>query len=281
MSKRRPRESQEAGWEFLASELRDRRLAAGLTQEELGERVFVSGAYIGAFEAGWRKPSPELAAQFDATLETDGFFERLVRKLLEKSPFAAYFAKAAELEKLATKICEFAPTVIPGLLQTAAYAQAVTIATDPFATEEYVDEKVTSRIERARILKDAARPEYWGVLHENALRTPVGGPAAMAEQLEHIASMVRARQAIVTVIPYSEGAYPAMAGDLRLMEFAAAPPTAYTETSFSGTLLDEPSVVKKVRRAYDLLRNAALPPEASLALIESAAEEYRRCASTT
>ena len=65
------------------------------------------------------------------------------------------------------------------------------------------------------------------------------------------------------------------------MEFEDAPPTAYTEGVYSGNLLDDPAVVKRAQEAYDLLRAAALSPEASLALIESAAEDYRRCASTT
>ncbi|MFE0773103.1 Scr1 family TA system antitoxin-like transcriptional regulator [Streptomyces sp. NPDC058861] len=67
----------------------------------------------------------------------------------------------------------------------------------------------------------------------------------------------------------------------KLMEFADQPPTGYTETSFSGTLLDGSAVVKRARRAYDPLRVAALSPEAPLKPIESAAEDFRRCASTT
>jgi hypothetical protein len=39
--------------------------------------------------------------------------------------------------------------------------------------------------------------------------------------------------------------------------------------------------VKRAQSAYDLIRAAALSPEASLALIESAAEDHRRCANTT
>ncbi len=64
-------------------------------------------------------------------------------------------------------------------------------------------------------------------------------------------------------------------------EFADAPPTAYTEAVYSGNLLDDPAVVKRAQGTYDLLRAAALSPEASLALVESAAEDYRRCARTT
>ncbi|AJP01939.1 XRE family transcriptional regulator [Streptomyces cyaneogriseus subsp. noncyanogenus] len=273
--------SRQAAWEFFGAELKRRREDAGLTQVELGARVFVSGAYIGQFEQAIRKPQLDIAQRIDEVLQTDGIFERLCRKLIDDRRYADYFAEVAELERLATKICEFAPTLVPGLLQTAAYARAVTIAANPFVTDEYVEEKVTARLERARILKDATRPEYWVILHENALRVPVGGQAAMTQQLEHIARLMRERVAVVAVLPRAAGAHPSMGGMLTLMNFDDAPPVAYAETSFSGTVMDDPSVVTRAQRAYDLLRVAAVSPEASLALIESAAEDFRRCVSTT
>lgn len=273
--------SRQAAWEFFGAELKRRREEAGFTQVELGARVFVSGGYVGQFEQAIRKPQLDVAQRIDAVLQTDGIFERLCRKLIDDRRYADYFAEVVELEKLATKLCEFAPALVPGLLQTAGYARAVTVAANPFVTDEYVEEKVTARLERARVLNDVTRPEYWVVLHENALRTPVGGRAATAGQLEHIARLVRERHVVVTVLPYAEGAHPCMGGMLTLMEFDDAPPVAYTETSFSGTLVDDPAVVKRAQRAYDLLRVAGLSPEASLALIESAAEDFGRCASTT
>ncbi|MGA4848757.1 helix-turn-helix domain-containing protein [Streptomyces sp. G5(2025)] len=273
--------SRQAAWEFFGSELKRRREEAGLTQSALGIRVFVSGGYIGQFEQAIRKPQLDVAQRIDEVLQTGGFFERMCRKLIDDQRYADYFAAVVELEALATRICEFAPTLIPGLLQTAEYARAVTIAANPFVTDEYVEEKVTARLERSRILKDAARPEYWVVVHENVLYIPVGGPAVMAAQLDHVARLMRERHVLVMVLPYEAGAHAAMVGSLKLMAFEDAPPTAYTETSFSGTLLDEPVVVKRAQRAYDLIRGAAMSPEASLALITSAAEDYRRCASTT
>ncbi|KOX30857.1 MULTISPECIES: helix-turn-helix domain-containing protein [unclassified Streptomyces] len=268
-------------WEFFGDLLKERREAAGISQSELGGRVFVSGGYIGLFEQGIRKPQLDVAKRIDEVLQTGGIFERTWRKLIDKSPYASYFHAVAELEAVATKICEFAPTVVPGLMQTGAYARAVTLAMHPFAAEEFVDEKVTSRIERAKILADTTRPEYWVILHENAVLTPVGGAAVMAAALEHIVELIRERQVLVTVLPRSVGAHSVMEGSLRLMEFKDQPPTAYTETAFSGTLLDDPAMVKQAQRAYDLLRVATLSPEASLKLIESAAEDFRRCASTT
>ncbi|MCS0601439.1 helix-turn-helix transcriptional regulator [Streptomyces sp. LP11] len=273
--------SRQAVWEFFGTELKRRREDAGITQVELGARVFVSGAYIGQFEQAIRKPQLDIAQRIDEVLQTDGIFERLCRKLIDDQRYAEYFAEVVELERVATRICEFAPTAVPGLLQTATYAEAVTIAANPFVTDEYVKDIVTARVERANILRDATRPEYWVILHENVLRVPVGDPAAMAAQLTHIAELLRQRTVWVTVIPYGAGAHASMSGALKLMDFEDAPPVAYTETSFSGTLLDHPAVVKRAQRAYDLLRVAALSPEASRALIESTAEDYRRCTSTT
>ncbi|MEX0170657.1 helix-turn-helix domain-containing protein [Streptomyces sp. LMG1-1-1.1] len=275
------RGKQQDTWEFFGELLKERRETKGLSQGELGRRVFVSGAYIGLFEQGIRKPQLDVAERIDEILQTGGIFERTVRKLIDTSPYASYFHAVAELEAVATKICEFAPTVVPGLLQTADYTRALTVATHPFATEEYVDEQITARLERAAILKDATRPEYWVVLHENAVRAPVGGHEVMAEQLEHIIALIRRRSVLVTVVPRTIGAHAHMTGTLKLMEFDDQPPTAYTETEFSGTLLDDPAVVKQAQRTYDLLRVATLSPEASLALTESAAEDFRRCARTT
>ncbi|MEU4994811.1 helix-turn-helix transcriptional regulator [Streptomyces sp. NPDC021622] len=273
--------SRQAAWEFFGAELKRRREDAGLTQSALGVRVFVSGGYIGQFEQAIRKPQLDVAERIDEVLQSDGIFERMCRKLIDDKRYADYFAAVVELERLATKICEFAPTVAPGLLQTAAYARSITRATNPFKSVDYVEDKVVARMERSGILKDATRPVYWAILHECVLRVPVGGSAVMAEQLEHIASLARGFSVVVQVLPFSAGACPLPTGTLKLMEFDDAPPTAYTEAVFSGELLDDPALVKRSQDAYDLLRAAASPPAASLALIESAAEDFRRCPSTT
>ncbi len=64
-------------------------------------------------------------------------------------------------------------------------------------------------------------------------------------------------------------------GLTRIMTFSDAPPLVYTEGMHSGQVIDYPALVMDYRESYDLLRAAALPPEASLAVIEAAAEERR------
>ncbi|MFI1416521.1 helix-turn-helix domain-containing protein [Streptomyces sp. NPDC020731] len=271
--------SRQAAWEFFGAELKRRREDAEFTQVELGTRVFVSGGYIGQFEQAIRKPQLDVAQRIDDALQTDGIFERLCRKLIDDRRYADYFAGVLELERLATTICDFEPTVVPGLLQTRAYAKALTVATHPLAVDEFIDDRVAARMERSSILKDAARPKYWAIVHEAALRTTVGDPGVTAETLDHLVALARRRSVLLQVFPFSAGA-PANNGSLRLMQFEDAPPVAYTETSFSGTLVDDPAVVQRARDAYDLLRGAALSPEASLDVIESAAGDHRRCTGT-
>ncbi|NBE53508.1 helix-turn-helix domain-containing protein [Streptomyces boluensis] len=270
-----------AAWEYFGEELKRRREDAGMTQADLGHRVFVSGGYIGQFEQAFRKPQLDVAQRIDGVLQTGGFFERLWRKLIKTSPYASYFEEAAELERLATKICDFAPAIVPGLLQTVSYARALTLAGNPLAADEYIEEKVRARLDRAELLKDATRPVYWAILHETVLRVPVGSNSVMAEQLGHISRLGRERKVVVQVLPFAAGAYPQMGKVLTLMEFDDSPPTAYTEGVYSGNLLDDPAVVKRAHEVYDLVRAAALSPEASLSLIESAAEDYGSCVSTT
>ncbi|MFI8964865.1 Scr1 family TA system antitoxin-like transcriptional regulator, partial [Streptomyces sp. NPDC053493] len=136
---------QQNAWEFFGELLRERREAAGLSRNDLGAQVFVSGTYIGLFEQGVRKPQLDVAKRIDEVLQTAGIFEQTCKKLIDGSPYASYFHEVAELESVATKLCEFAPMVVPVLLQTPEYARAVTLAVHPFAAEDYIEEKVTSR----------------------------------------------------------------------------------------------------------------------------------------
>ncbi|MGW5530741.1 Scr1 family TA system antitoxin-like transcriptional regulator [Streptomyces xanthochromogenes] len=61
---------------------------------------------------------------------------------------------------------------------------------------------------------------------------------------------------------------------LKLMAFADAPPLAYVDGIGTGWLLDDPATVARHELTYDLVGASALPPQQSLALIESVAEDY-------
>ncbi|MFG2747738.1 helix-turn-helix domain-containing protein [Streptomyces xanthophaeus] len=262
--------------EFAREELRRHREAAGLTQEGLGDRIFTTGSYVGLMESGQRRLRPEIAKLIDKVLNTGDYFFRLARAF--KSKHVEYFAVAAELEVRATAIYDYASSLVPGLLQTEDYARAVIRGGNPTALDTYVESLVTSRMERQRLLDDPVTPELWVVLHEAVLRTEVGGRGVMAAQLRHIAAWVRSNRITVQVAPFCAGAQGTLGSFVSIMQFADAPDVVYTEGPRVGQLVDYPALVQRHWKLYDLARAAALSPAASLALIESVAEEHAKCA---
>ncbi|MFF2098051.1 helix-turn-helix domain-containing protein [Streptomyces sp. NPDC058202] len=258
---------------MIGAELRYARENAGLSQAELGEPLFVSGSFIGQLEAGTRRLHLEYAVQIDEILATKGFFERNCRALA-RSKYPDHFAEAAEAEAVASAIREFAPLLIPGLLQTAAYARAVFRGGRPTATAEVIDELVSARLDRAHVLDDPTTPLLWAVLDEAVLRRKVGGASVMAAALGHIADLARRHRIIIQVLPFGAGAHMAMGGSLKLMAFEDAPPLAYLEGLGTGRLEDYPITVTAHELTFDLLVASALSPSQSLALIESVAEDY-------
>ncbi|MBT2396444.1 helix-turn-helix transcriptional regulator [Streptomyces sp. ISL-100] len=258
---------------FYGAELRRLREEATWSQEQLGERVFCSGTYIGQFESATRRPQPDLSKQLDGVLGSGEHLQRLCT-LARKSKHAEYFADAAELEKLAKTISEYSSMLVPGLLQTEAYARAQMQATEPYLSDAEIEERVGARMERAQLLNDPATPQLWEIIHEAALHMQVGGPDVMRKQLEHLAQVARTRRVVIQVLPNSAGPHIFMMGMVSLMTFTDAPPVAYVEGPYTGQLVDEPALVERHQASYDLARAAALSPAASLALIESAAEEH-------
>ncbi|WP_030380110.1 MULTISPECIES: helix-turn-helix domain-containing protein [unclassified Streptomyces] len=257
---------------LLGAELRHAREKAGLSQEELGGRLFVSGSYIGQLEAGTRRMQPEYARMLDEVLGVD-FFLRNCRAAA-KSEYPEHFAEAAEAEARATAIRQYAPLLIPGLLQTAGYARAVFRAYQPTAPDAAIEKLVAARIDRAQLLKGPTDLLLWAVIDEAALRRVTGGPKVMAEALRHIVDVVRANRAIVQVLPFSAGAHAAMEGAMKLMDFEAAPPLIFFEGVGTGRLEDAPAVVRHQRLTYELLVACALSPTNSLALLEEMAQDY-------
>lgn len=258
---------------LLGCELRHARERKGVSQEALGAPLFVSGSFIGQLEAGTRRMHLEYAHHFDEVLDTGGFFTRNC-KAVAKSKYPDHFAEAAEAEAVATAIREYAPLLIPGLLQTPEYARAVCRAYQPTATQDVIDELVSARLERAHLLDDPTTPLLWTVLDEAVLRRRVGGGVVMAEALRHVAGLAQRYRIIVQVLPFSAGAHMSLGGTLKLMAFADAPPLAFVDGLGIGRLEDDPATVARHELTYDLVGASAHSPQESLALIQSAAEDY-------
>ncbi|MDX3523122.1 helix-turn-helix transcriptional regulator [Streptomyces scabiei] len=258
---------------LLGAELRHAREKAGLSQEELGQQLFLSGAFVGQLEMATRRLKPEIARLIDVALDTGDFFSRNCAAVA-KSQYSEHFTEASEAEAAATEIRQYEPMLIPGLLQTSAYAQAVFRAYFPTATEEVIEGKVKRRMKRARVLEGATSPLFWTVLDEAVIRRVTGGRAVMAEALRHVVGLARSNRIIMQVLPFDAGAHASMEGSIKLMDFADAPTLLYFEGVGTGRLEDDPAIVRYQRRTHEFLTAVSLSPEKSLAMLEAVAQDY-------
>ncbi|MFB7951548.1 helix-turn-helix domain-containing protein [Streptomyces sp. NPDC056045] len=263
--------------QFYGKELRYQREKAGMTLEKLSEGSFYGITLLSEIEHGNRSIPLDLAQHADRVFGTDGYFARGcedVRKA-KRGAHAPSFAPVVEAETRARTITEWSGTLIPGLLQTRPYAHAVIRSTHSLENPEDIEAKISARLQRAHIFEDPRKPEYWVILHESLVRHPIVSPEEMAEQLEHIATLVRHNRIVTQILPWNGPTRPFTELPLFFMDFDDEPPLLYTEGPYHGQTIDDPSLVKQYLKAYDRLRAAALPPEVSLDLIEKAAEEYR------
>lgn len=268
----------ESPFKFLGSEIRRLRCERGLSVDALAGLVFVSKGYISQFETGARKPELAMVERIDNALRADGHLLVVYRMALKAGESAGaladYFAAVADLEPTAKRIDWYGASLFPGLLQTLEYATEITRKAGPFRTDAEVKELVNARMERkAKVLCDGG-PKVLVILDESAVRRCVGPAEVMRDQLTYVADLVRANRIVVQVLPFSAGAHPLLSGQLIIMRFRDAPPVAYVEAPHAGMLMEEEETVDACLLSYDLARAAALSPEASLVLIESAAKEY-------
>ncbi|MFC9271800.1 helix-turn-helix domain-containing protein [Streptomyces zhihengii] len=254
--------------------LKAQREAAGLTQQELANVAIMTRSHIAHIEAGRRIPSQEDARRLDRALGTGDVLQSFLPK--QDVAVADYFEAARQLEQQATVIREFAPSYVPGILQTEAYARAVMQVSFPPRSEEECDRLVVTRLSRAKILEDPVTPVVAVLLDEAVLRRPVGGPATMADQICHIVALTEGGRIRVHVVPFGLGAHSLMLGMMTLMWFEDQPPAAYSEGPLTGKLYDSPALVQRLQGTYDLALGDALPMKESVALMRAIAEDYRR-----
>jgi transcriptional regulator with XRE-family HTH domain len=254
----------------FAEELRHARTARGLSQDQLGEQVNFSGSQIGMVEARRRVPSLDLARRCDEALETTGTLERL-HELLHMTPFAPWFRPYVELENEATELRSWQSLVVDGLLQTPDYARAL-LSVHVGTSEDEVEQQAAARLQRQEVLNRPRPPLLWVVMDEAVLRRPVGGPAVMLAQIEHLAEMAERPNVVIQLVPVAAGAHDGVNGSFVIADFADAAGIVYLETALRGMILDRAEQVAAMRVSYDGIRTEALPRAASANLMREVAK---------
>jgi transcriptional regulator with XRE-family HTH domain len=260
---------------FFGAELRRARMAAGMSQDQLGRALSFSGDLIGKIETCERAPSPEFAAGCDSVFpHLDGLFTRLVGLARRwDGPHPQWFRDWVQAEREATSLRWWEPMLVPGLLQTADYARAI-LSAGPDTTEDALEELVSARIERQNILDRPKPLELWVVLDEAVLHRLIGSRKIMYDQLVHLADTSCRPSITVQVVPSEVGAHAGLLGAFIVAGFDdGAPSILYAETAVEGQTIARSAHVRKAALAFDRLRSEALPRGASRDLIGKVAEE--------
>ncbi|MFI8813535.1 MULTISPECIES: helix-turn-helix domain-containing protein [unclassified Streptomyces] len=264
---------------LFGAQVRRLRIAAGLTQAELGEMTHVVSTRITQIErSSGARPTLELARALDAALVADGLLIDLwpyVHREAFPDWSRAFMAHSAR----AVSIKQYAAHVVPGLLQTRAYARALLSVGRSLRDEEHLEERLGARMERQERLAAPGRPDLWVVLDESVLRRPVGGQAVMRTQLARLLELAEEPHITVQVLPFDQGEHDAMGGSLTVLVLPDGTEAAYTEGAHYGQLIEEPEEVGRFTVTYDRLRAVALPPLMSLDMIRSVREANDRGAS--
>ncbi|MEV0494736.1 helix-turn-helix domain-containing protein [Streptomyces atratus] len=269
----------------LGQELRRLREVKGMTAEEVAERLLVSQSKISRLENGRRSISQRDVRDLCGVYEVED--HRIVDSLMQMAkdsrqqgwwhafgdiPYSVYIG----LETDAASLRVYESLIVPGLLQTREYAQAVIEGMWPEATPSEIDKRIQIRLKRQDRLKDPVNPlRFWAVIDEALLRRVVGNRQIMTDQLRHLEQLSEQPHVTLQVLPYDVGAHPGMYGKFALLEFQDAMDgsVVYLEGVTSDLYLEKANDVQSYAVMYEHLRAKALSAERSREFIRRVADD--------
>ncbi|GHB52329.1 transcriptional regulator [Streptomyces xanthochromogenes] len=129
------------------------------------------------------------------------------------------FQERLSLEAEAVRLFAFQTMVVPGLLQTAGYAEAVIGGTGRPTSDPETDAALAVRMERQSIFNREEPPQYFCVLDEAVLHREIGGSAVMVEQLNKLLELDGTPGLTIQIIPYAQGVYAGLDGPFTIYSY--------------------------------------------------------------
>ncbi|MFQ6327158.1 helix-turn-helix domain-containing protein [Nocardia sp. CWNU-33] len=278
----------------LGRHLRAQRTAEKLTLADVAKSMEWSISKLGRIERGEegkiRKADvQQLCDILGFTPERTAVMVGLAQQADVKSWWHAFgdlipdgFVMYVDLEWAAHEMTIYRPDLVPGLLQTAAYARALDRIYFPHDSEEEQEGRVRLRMERQAIVSRKTRPTRVDVvLHESVLHTIVGSPATMAAQLRHLADMSTKDNVGVRVLPYTAGVPIGVPiGPFVILDFkpdedgVTEPPVIYVENFTGDMYLERGPDVESYRMASTTIQRAALDAVRSRTKLRNVAREF-------
>ncbi|MEV7425218.1 helix-turn-helix transcriptional regulator [Streptomyces sp. NPDC091212] len=265
----------------LGSELRRMRESVPLKLDDVEARLGLTTTKLSRIETARINVKP---ADLDGMLDLYGGVDDAKRAALHslakdggkrgwwqtyRDAISPEYADLISLEADAKSMRCYETVLIPGLLQTSAYARATINAINMTSTPEHVSALVEVRLARQSVL---TRPEplaVWAVIHEAALRPSITSAPVMRDQLQRLLDLSELPHVSIQVLPLDAMPHPGMAGSFTMIGF---PETAdldvvLVESLTSALYVEDPAEVSIYGGAFERLRAAALPFDKSADLI--------------
>ncbi|MHC8423202.1 helix-turn-helix domain-containing protein [Streptomyces sp. NB004] len=246
------------------------RKRAGMTQEEWAERVRYSVQTVASVEQGRRFPTAEYVRRAEDVLDAGGILSGAVRHLSRQPGLASWFRQWAGLEATAVSLYTYECRVVPGLLQTEAYARSVSLNVPPVPDKDELDQRVAARLARQELLSTARKPPtaFTFILEEAVLLRDTGGQDVTRGLLDHLVGLVEQNWNVeVQVMPLRQPKHAGLDGPVRLAETPEHKWYGYSEGQENGRLIADPKEISILQQRYAKLRSQALTPADSLSLL--------------
>ncbi|WP_421107023.1 helix-turn-helix domain-containing protein [Streptomyces sp. NEAU-S77] len=277
-----------AAGKVLGAYLRRLRTEQGLTMRDAAPVIRASVSKISRMERGESPPREQDVLDLVEHYGVDDPWQvEAVRELLKQATGKAWYDEYADvtpdwlkrligLEDSAVEIRTYEVNVVPGLLQTPAYAQAV-VASGPYANKTEINRRVELRMARQRLLEGPGRPQVIALLDEAILRRPVGSADIMVEQLERLLDAAH-NGITIRVVQFMKGAKIAPSTPVTYLKFAPGGPAEliYLEQAAGATYITSRSGVDSYRYVLSELWGAAASRKESIQLLKAAIREYAR-----
>lgn len=275
----------------LSLALRAARDGAGRTQEHVAEALDWSVSKMIRIENGKVKAT---VTDVRALLDLYGVTDKsqvaelidLARATRQKSWFngelreqlPAAYAEYVALEADASALSFFQPVSMPGLLQTPAYAQQMSITSMPekLTPQEREVRVAVRRMRQEHLLQGTRRPKIDAIIDESALRRVAGSPGIMREQMLYLAKLGSDPLITLRIFPFSAGVT-MVTSPFIVVGFPAGADAdvVYIESAISEPELLTSGGVAPFRNAFNQLAAKALPPDESLAFMAEIAAGYQ------
>ncbi len=242
---------------------------AGLSRTELGARVQYSKHTVESVELGRRMPDEVFVERAEEALGNTGALRKAACHLTRgEAGLAAWFRRWARLEREAVSLCTYECRLVPGLLQSEAYARAVFEGTIPLRTDEELEVQLAARMERQAIMRERPTVPFSFIVEEHVFRRRFGDQEAMRELFEHVLRCSAPRNVTLQVVPLEAGLHTCLDGPVQVLETPEGRRLGYSEGQESGRLIADRKEVSVLYQRYDTLRSQALGPKESRDLLE-------------